>query len=41
MQDKRIIAIHLPQFYPFKENDDWWVKGLQNGEMLLKQYLDL
>lgn len=41
MQDKRIIAIHLPQFYPFKEMMIGGVKGLQNGEMLLKQYLDL
>lgn len=25
--NKRIVAIHLPQFYPFKENDEWWGKG--------------
>ncbi|MDE6458272.1 MAG: glycoside hydrolase family 99-like domain-containing protein [Muribaculum sp.] len=23
----RVIAIHLPQYYPFKENDEWWGKG--------------
>ena len=25
--EKRIIAIHLPQFYPFKENNEWWGEG--------------